>query len=229
MMSPTSPKLNHEQFRSSRFTRSGEGACWQQRTQQADAPNGARPRDSTDEISKIWQVKLIEIIDIWPSPIPSLSYPLPVGAYAAHGVRRSHLGQSFNAVDQLWRLARPRNASSTAVVRRAVSRLRKDEAVLQPHTINTVSQAKQQGLNIQRLQLRSASWRMRCTYSKWLRHPEPVAESRVGTGQYARPMMSFSWYLTWKKTRCGALPGSAKTLSAYPIILDKFWKFNARR
>lgn len=218
MISQTSPKLKHEQFRSSRFTRSGEGARWQQRTQQADAPNGARPRDSTDEISKIWQVKLIEIIDIWQSPILSISYPLPEGAYAARGVRHSHLGQSFNVVGQLWRPARHRNASSMAVDRRAVSRLRKGEAELEPHTINTVSQPKQHGLSIQERRLLWTNSRMRCTYSKWPQHPEPGAGSPVGTSQFVRPMMLSNWYLKWKNTRRGVLPGSAKTLPAYPII-----------
>ena len=149
--------------------------------------------------------KLAGVIQLWQSPTSSFSYPLPVGGYAAHGVRLSHHEPSCNVVGQRWRPARPRNASFTAEGRQAESKLWKGEAALQQHTINTVSRPRQHGLNIQKPRLLWASWRMRCTYSKWPQHPEPGAGSPTDTNQCAQHMMLFSWYLTQKNTMWRAL------------------------
>ena len=52
------------------------------------------------KLAKFGKSKLIEIISIWQSQIHNFSLPLPVGGYAAHGVRLSHHGLSSNVVGQ---------------------------------------------------------------------------------------------------------------------------------
>jgi hypothetical protein len=59
--------------------------------------------------------KLTGVIELWKSSTPNFSYPPPVGAYAALGVRHSHPEQSFNVVGLRLSQAKPRNASSMVV------------------------------------------------------------------------------------------------------------------